>query len=260
MTQKRSSQTAQSEETRIDLIQKWDAFNIAIRDIKSDFDQFYWIRTLFVAATKYLLHFTRAITIIHFIHRNCGHVLQFLPLVAALLVCSVILAYFLTLHGVVGRRWCDGEESCGWSRAIAIFTWYIGFMIIYNYMKTTFTSPGVVSTFQPGNCKTNREEQCCWKSYSAQGGFSYIHAAFNATQEQALVSLYKMEEINDDHFRENDEEGRLLLPESGTVFLPSPYSSFCNKCKRTRPPRCHHCSKCNRCVLQVSWVFDIPKQ
>lgn len=42
-----------------ELYEQFAAFNENIRDIYSDFDQFFWMRVLALSAINYLLHLTR---------------------------------------------------------------------------------------------------------------------------------------------------------------------------------------------------------
>jgi len=249
-------------DAREDFLTKWKNFNVAIRDIHSDFDQLYWIRTLFGAAVTYLLRLTRSIALVDFASRSAGHVIQFVPLFAISLVCFVLASYYFVLHDEVIKRWCpapachdhdDGSkkidsiacessegQACLWSTASMSIACYLGFMIIYNYLQTTFTSPGVSSVPNKSLHESSNAGNKSWKSYHGRGGCCYINPTFNPDEERKLVELYG-----------NDDENETLTPKSGTVFIPSPSSSYCKKCEQNRPPRCHHCSHCDRCVLQV---------
>lgn len=252
------------QEAKEDLYHQFKRFNVAIRDIHSDFNQLYWIRTLFIAIARYILYLTRTINMFNFIKRNRGHFLQFVPLFAISLVCFVVVAYCYVLHEkVIEPRWCHGKHhpeedlpptSCTSSNIILAVACYIGFMIVYYYLMTVFTSPGVVNTIdcsRPGpsaagnfdessctNATTSKKNEISWKSYNGQGGTCYIHAKYNTSEEQKLVELH-------------EKTNEALVPDSGSVYIPSTTSSFCKRCQINRPPRSHHCSKCNRCVLMV---------
>jgi hypothetical protein len=264
------------EEAHKDLVHQWKAFNVDIRDIYSDFDQLYWIRTLSVASLRYILYLTKLINLVNFTRRNHGHFIQFIPVLALSLVCGVVLAYFFVLHEVVIKpRWCDGGRfssedqpcTCLWSNVILTLACYIGFMIVYYYVITVFTSPGVVKTIEHGpsassgtgassdtctstDSKSKAKDEQYWKSYNGQGGSCYIHVRLNPSYERELVELHERQK-NGGTSRNNDDGKEALVPDSGSVFIPSPSSSYCKKCETIRPPRSHHCSQCNRCVLQV---------
>lgn len=76
-----------------------------------------------------------------------GHFTQFIPLVAILLIVSIIACYDVFLHEyVIRKRWCDDDSFCFWSLLHLIIIHYLGFMILWNYLKTVFASPGVVLT------------------------------------------------------------------------------------------------------------------
>lgn len=247
--------SATLDESRENLRCQWNQFKHDIRDIHQQFNQFYWIRTLFIAALKYGLCLTRIAELVDFIKINRGHFIQFIPAFALSLVCSVLSAYYFVLHDEVTVRWCEIESSCFSSNLILAIACYITFMILFYYLSTVFTSPGVVKTIEPGSTSSVQS----WKSYKGQGGLCYINATLHASRENELTELYSRGEKKDSNCVEKcgqdnkstNRDDDLLRPKSGSVFIPSPYSSYCKKCKINRPPRSHHCSQCNRCVLQV---------
>jgi hypothetical protein len=261
------------EKARQELVDQWRAFNVDLRDIHSNFDQFYWIRTLSAAFFSYVLSATRLMNLAKYAARNRGHVIQFIPLFAISLVCGVLAAYYFVLHEkIMISRWCDCEDSimdgrqvaCFWSNTILAGACYIVFMIVYYYLITVFKSPGVVNTMEPKSISnkgvdvdTNDKSTPVWKSYNGQGGCCYIHVTFNPSYDKKLVEMHESEH-NGGTPGGSSVINKTLVPESGSVFIPSPCSSYCKKCKIVRPPRSHHCSKCNRCVLQVrnEWLSN----
>ncbi len=143
---------------------------------------------------------------------------------------------------------------CFWSMFHLIVTHYLCFMILWNYLHTTFTSPGVLVPQEEedrktcnenndgnGMTNTNNLTRREWKSTEGRGGCCYINPKYIIQDEINRVALYK------------DAVGKECFPssESNSVFIPAANTSFCKKCQMDRPPRCHHCSTCNRCVLQV---------
>ena len=254
------------EEVHANLVAKWNEFNVEIRDIHADFDQLHWIKTLSAAGLNYLLHLTRMIRALNFAKENKGHLIHLLPLLSLTLVGFIVVAYIFILHEkVTVERWCSDSsdestsghlpESCRSSNMLLFGVCYIGTMIIYNYVRTTFSSPGVIntvsstcvtttSTTNDGNANANANANATWRSYRGQGGTCYIALKQNLTKECNTLQRYSMNGAEQFSTQE-------FLPESGSVFIPNPSHSFCKKCQMMRPPRCHHCSHCNRCVLQM---------
>lgn len=153
-------------------------------------------------------------------------------------------------------------------------------MIIWNYLQTTFTSPGILvhvpSIHDNNTTKQKNEEENCsstqtmnkskndnelnqsqnttctttksncdqYHSISGQGGCCYISPKLNLNHEQNLVSFYKS----------TFDPSYQYYPslDSNAVFIPKANTSYCEKCQLVRPPRSHHCSRFKRCVLQVS--------
>jgi len=249
-----------TQEARANLIGKWNEFNERIRDIHADFDQIYWIRTLSVAGITYLLYLTKTIKALDFVKENKGHLIHLLPFFALTLVGSIVVAYIFILHEqVTVECWCSENiddstgrnlsASCRTSNALLFGVYYFGTMIIYNYTKTTFSSPGVLNTVSSicttnPNPSNNVDANDSWRSYRGQGGFCYIAFKQNSARETNTLQKYSMNGTEQSATED-------FLPETGSVFIPNPSLSFCKKCQMRRPPRCHHCSHCNRCVLQM---------
>ena len=181
------SSSVRIEEAHKELTTKWCEFTVAIRDIQSDFDQFYWIKTLSAAGMKYLLCLTRMKKAVDFVRDNRGHLIHLFPFAAMNLVGFILLAYWFILHQeVTVERWCttsggsasasasasdphtsshgtgdsaadDQMPSCRSSNVILIGVCYIGTMIIYTYSKTTFSSPGVLNTILPASASADND-------------------------------------------------------------------------------------------------------
>lgn len=228
------------EEARNELYQNWRQFNEEIRDIYTEFNQFFWIKTLFTSFVRYLLHWTRLIKCISFLKRNKGHLIQFLPLSVMFLVSLILVSYRQILHkAVIVSRWCHTKEdedvsSCTSSSLLLFGVYYLVFMALCNYIMTCYSSPGVLNTVY-----TNEGRQLKWQSHCGQGGTAYISSSINTNKEKQRAAL---------HFHNANDD---MHPKQGSVFIPNPCSDFCKKCRMQRPPRTHHCSTCNRCVLQM---------
>ncbi len=231
-----------------ELRERWNEFTEAIGDIEHDFNQFYWIQILSRSAIKYILCLSRITHVIRFLNTNRGHFVQLIPGFAIGLVCIVASSYLTVIHNeIIVPRWCrcDGgngryrvddvieNSDCISSIVIKVVALYLTSMIIFNYLQTTLRSPGVIPSLERNISLGSR-----WTPSDERGGCCFfIKPNFNQLRENEMSGKFVTEEY---------------YPGDGKVFIPSPNSSYCKKCKIDRPPRCHHCSRCNRCVLQVS--------
>lgn len=255
-------------EARDDLVNKWKQFNEELRDISTEFNHLYWIQVLFFAAVNYLLHIARLVKLSSWLVSKRGHAIQFLPLFVICIVSLVLVAYCLILHQeVIAKRWCgvirSNDESCHVgcrsSQFILCGVCYIGVMILYNFLRTTFTSPGIATlkclqdsntrlnddiNHGNGNAADKHSNATQWKSFDGQGGCCYLSLKPCIDEELYLQRKYTIQ-------LDETQLSSLEQMQFTTIYIPNPFSSYCKKCSIVRPPRCHHCSKCNRCVLQM---------
>lgn len=280
-------------------------FNRALRSVEP-FDQMHWMRALFVATVQYLYHVSRLSVAVQTSRLDT----IWRPLVPAFgigLVVFVEVIYFAKLryHFVV-RSWCepcndnttskgiashndgagygeatctttDGETTyCVWDIAHCCFAIYLGIMITFHYVYTTFASPGVVLPVVKNSGETDTsstaqnvsrvEEK--WSCIDARGGCCFIDPVLDVAYERRLVSMYPSTSVDADESSENvngsadaaDADADADVDaDAGTAaevrYYPSPFPSFCTKCQIERPARAHHCSACNRCVLQVRRMY-----
>ena len=260
------------------LSQVWIDFNRALRSIEP-FHTMHWIRVLFVSVSSYLYHMSRLSSLVETLRLDT----VWRPLVPAFgigLVLFVEVVYFTRLreHFVV-RAWCkpcaaasletttagygeatctvDGKTTyCVWDIVHSFFAVYLGIMIAFHYMCTTFASPGVVLSPILENDQNDGavkvEEK--WSCMDARGGCCFINPTLDVMYERRLVSMYPSARVDADE-SSNEQAGNTTNASdtftSEVRYFPSPFRSFCKKCKKERPARAHHCSACNRCVLQV---------
>ena len=259
------------QDAQTNLSHVWADFNRALRSVEP-FDQWHWMRLLFVAGLRYAYHQSRMAVLVDVLRLDK----VWRPLVPAFglsLVAFVEVAYFAKLRGpFVVRTWCrpceasaqqkqeqqldappcvleDGTTTrCLWDFAFSSVAIYLGIMIVYHYMNAVFSSPGVVLDNSSNDKSIDRRNglmvQNCMEG---RGGCCFIDTAIDVASERRLVSSYPSAPMED------NAEGRKAgddQDDDQTRYFPSPFPSTCRKCNLTRPARAHHCSTCNRCILQ----------
>jgi hypothetical protein len=195
----------------------WAAFLRALRSAEP-FNPFPWIYRLSSAAAADCSQWA-----------NFRLLLPMIPIFAISLVCFVTLSYFLSIRdGLVRQRWCSekSEESCAWMPLHDATVFYLATMVLYNYVQTMFSSPGVALA-------DNAPDK--WMARNGQGGFLGWDPKLDKPAERHRVSLY------------GPLDSQLECLQQG--LYPSPTASRCQACQILRPPRCHHCRQCNRCIL-----------
>lgn len=223
-------------------IRTWNEFNSSIRDISSEFDQFYWIRRLFRDGSMYMLQLLYLKRLSELM-ASCTS--RLIPSFAIFLVLSVIYIYRRVLHEtVIVERWCpQNDEDCTWSQMHWFFAHYLVVMILSNFIRTALASPGFV--IPPKSLSTSTHHL-----HKEGTGIQT-----NSFRKRCSVLLGRQLDIDAEHHRMSlytpYQHDLKWHPPEGHVFVPSPNPSFCKKCNMYRPPRSHHCSKSNLCVLQV---------
>lgn len=230
----------------------WRDFNRALRSPDS-FNAFLWTYRLGLGLATYSYHHTG-------LHRLQLHKVwrPLVPSFAILLVALIALSYFTTLRVIVRERWCcravvTGEkkchETCWWQYAHDATVFYLCIMILFNYLSTTFRSPGVAlgadyKDIDDNDCLSPDRK---WTAIEGQGGCCGFNPLLDLLAERRRTRDYALNDIVSNHLRSKDEE-----------CFPTTESTTCRKCNISRPPRCRHCSTCKRCILQFDhhcvWV------
>ena len=209
----------------------WHDFNRALRS-PQPFDHWLWIRQLITSSSRYL-------------YGSSGleqyHVKQslhsILPAFCMSLLAVIWWSYISSLRPSLRRQsWCgDDCTTCTLDTVHTLFASYLIVMILWHFLFTCFSSPGVALP---------KDSYQTYKARDAQGGFCCFHPPFDAHAERKRVALYGTLE------KRKVVKGK---PSLDTTYweYPTTNPSYCEKCDIVRPPRCHHCKVCNRCTLQV---------
>ena len=278
----RQSHRRRRQDAQANMSHVWANFNRALRSM-APFNQWHWMRLLFVAGVRYAYHQSRMAVLVDVLRLDEA----WRPLVPAFglsLVAFVEVAYFTKLREpFVVRMWCKPCEAqrqqqygaascileggtttrCLWDIIFSSIAIYFGVMIVYHYMNAVFSSPGVVLPAEDDNdndkCdQRNNAKLMVQNCMKGRGGCCFINTAIDVASERRLVSKYPSasidegdEDVKDGGDNEDDDRTRYM-------YFPSPFVSQCKKCNVTRPARAHHCSTCNRCILQFDhhcpWV------
>lgn len=243
------------------LKETWRAFKRALLS-PEPFNPFLWILRLLQSALS------DSLWLLGCCKRNRrwkNIVVPFIPIFAVLLVIFCALSYPLSLRSVIRERWCCANATdttngyvtqagnttidctrsyCSWMMVHDFLVCYLPFMILYHFVNACFSSPGVVlGTDTPAQ----------WTAQDGQGGCWGINTVLDFEAERKLIALYGVLETDDSLNKKNNTKASQKTSDGqGTAhwIYPSPYASYCAKCKVIRPPRSHHCSSSNRCVLQ----------
>lgn len=226
----------------------WADFNRALRS-PEPFPAFQWTFRLMKASIGYFYYWSGMHRFgFHEIWRPC------VPAFALLLVLFVVFCYFSVLRTTIGARWCANctvdnndpqcQSKCLWPHVHDGFVLYFGFMIIFNFLSASLSSPGVVLSYKYKGIDDNGDGEARllpelkWRSIEGQGGCCCIEPIFNIRAERIRLIHYQntsdalnKSTINDDCF-------------------PDTKSTFCENCRIERPARSHHCRVCRRCILE----------
>ena len=269
------SRRRRRQDAQTNMSQVWADFNRALRSVEP-FDQWYWMRLLFLAVLRYAYHQSRMVVLVDVLRLDE----VWRPLVPAFglsLVAFVEVAYFAKLREpFVVRVWCkpcavqqeqeqrlgspscvleDGTTTrCLWDVVFSCIAVYLGIMIVFHYMNAVFSSPGVVLPEEDDN--DNRGDQrhglMMQDCMEGRGGCCFVNTVIDIASERRLVSSYPSASMDDnDEDTKDDIRDKEDDDQDQTRYFPSPFPSECRKCNlTTRPARAHHCSTCNRCILQ----------
>jgi hypothetical protein len=204
----------------------WRDFNRALIS-PEPFSGFRWTSMLIFAAHVHLYYKTGLYRLrLHIIWRSL------VPIFSVLLICLILLSYFASLRSLVEQRWCD-QHFCKSIYVHDISVVYLGVMIIFNYLSSTFRSPGVALKF---NEIEDKPQERRWKAIDGQGGCYAFDPLLDVSAERKRVELFKSTSWS-------------KAGENSDDCFPSTNPTTCETCNITRPARCHHCAICQRCIL-----------
>lgn len=245
----------------------WNDFNRALRSPNEPFNAFFWIYRLARAGLASVYHQSRLPVLVE-TYQLQKRWAPMIPFWVVGLISFLVVLYAMSIRSMLVPERTDisttptnDNASCGVTVIHHDF-WviYFGCMVLYFYLKTNLTSPGVAL---PANTKQR------WSCMDGQGGFFWSRGYPKLQEEQELdrVSLYGALVVPPKSHKTTTEEAETtgdnnnespMISSPGQKTFPSPDPSFCRTCEIVRPPRCHHCRICHRCVLQFDhhchWV------
>lgn len=217
---------------------EWKRFQHALMRSRDPFHPFVWIYRLWVAAARDVCEI---IGLRKFPWR------PMVPVSGLMLILFVAASYFGKLRrDLVRLRWCVDmtddvdhnaiekntiyvHDECLWLKAHDGIVLYLLVMILFHFLRTMFSSPGVSISEDQANAVelVHSPDHCC---------------SFDVQAERKRTLLFCQASDANNH-PNND---KTFHTDADPIFQ----GSFCQKCNAHRPPRSHHCSICQRCILQ----------
>ena len=248
----------EEEEEEKDFWTLWNEFQVALKDIHTPFNEWYWIYTVTRASVRHvfilLTKHTISFSILHILFWISRYARSILPCVATSMILFVTWSYYAYLRQIL--LFIPSASSFSISKGFLIssihdlIVVYLVVQILFHYTYTVFTSPGIVTGSVVDHAAAGGGDDdgmmipC--HSTQGQGGCCFTSPKFSRKEEEGKTKSYFDSIMPTQTLERVDHHSS-----SSVIYYPSTQSTFCKKCNFIRPSRAHHCSTCNRCILQV---------